>query len=38
MKEEIELAIKELKHKKAAGINHLNGELLMELEGTGKEV
>jgi hypothetical protein len=37
MIEEIELAIKELKRNKAPGIDNLNGELLIALEGTGKE-
>lgn len=38
MIEEIELAIKKLKRNKAAGIDHLSGELLVALEGTGKEI
>jgi hypothetical protein len=38
MKEELELAIKELKCNKVVGIDHLNRELLMTLEGTGKKV
>jgi len=37
MMEEIELAIKELKRNKGPGIDNLNGELLIALEGTGKE-
>lgn len=38
MKEKIELAIKELKQNKAAEIEHLDGEFLIALEGTGKDV
>jgi len=37
MIEEIELAIKELKHNKAPGIDNLNGEHLIAFEGMGKE-
>jgi len=37
MMEEIELAIKKLKRNKAPRIDNLNGELLIALEGTGKE-
>jgi hypothetical protein len=37
MIKEIELAIKELKRDKALRIGNLNGEILIDLEGTGEE-